>query len=210
MSNDTMTELEQELAKRFGEKSLTTVEVNEGEIPLILLKIDTKSPVSVLMTNGLSDFEMQVPEKMKGREYNELFFCIPSYWDLSDKQNINTNWIYPWIQRMVKYVREKNSWFGPGHTMPCGNPFQALSPIMKLNHFFLSDPILLAEELRPLQIGEKTVHFLAIIPIFEDEMDYKQGKGTFKLLKKFSTHGITEKLDDFRGTVLRSKWRFWK
>jgi hypothetical protein len=51
------------------------------------------------------------------------------------------------------------------------------------------------------------VQFLAIIPIFPDEMDYKQGKGTLKLMRKFLSNGITEILDDFRGTVLRSKWR---
>jgi hypothetical protein len=101
-------------------------------------------------------------------------------------------------------------WFGPGHTMPCGNPFQSLSPMMRENHFFLSDPILLADELFPFVTDNKTIHFLAIIPIFEDEMDYKQGKGTFKILKKFTQHGITEKLDDFRGSIMKSKWRLIK
>jgi hypothetical protein len=48
---------------------------------------------------------------------------------------------------------------------------------------------------------------LAIIPIFPDEMDYKQGKGTFKFLQKLSNQGVTEKLDDYRSTVLKSKWR---
>jgi hypothetical protein len=62
----------------------------------------------------------------------------------------------------------------------------------------------------PAIINGKTIYFLAIIPIFEDEMDYKQGKGTQKLIKKLEGNGISEKLDDFRCTVLRSKWRFVK
>jgi len=31
-----------------------------------------KSPVTVIVTNGLSDYKMPVPEKWEGREYNEL------------------------------------------------------------------------------------------------------------------------------------------
>ena len=78
---------------------------------------------------------------------------------------------------------------------------------MKANHFLLSDPILFEEELIPIETELGIVHFLAVIPIFEDEMDYKQGKGTFKLMTKLKNQGITEKLDDFRSTSLKSKWR---
>lgn len=175
-------------------------------MPLLLLELESKSPVSVLMTNGLSKFKMKVPEKMAGREFNELYFCLPSYWDWSDLENPRMNWVYPWIQRLTKFVIEKDTWFGPGHTMPCGQDMQSLSDTMLQNHFFLSDPILLAEELKPVEVNRNTIHFLGIIPIFPDEMDYKQGKGTFKLLKKLSQHGVTEKLDDYRSTILKSKW----
>lgn len=205
-----MTDLEREFKNRYNVSHLSSIDVAEGEIPLLKIQLDIKTPVTLLMTNGLSDYRMPVPEKMAGREHNELFFCLPSYWNLDAKDDLNMTWVFYWIQRMVKHVREKETWFGPGHTMPCGNPFQSLSPMMRENHFFLSDPILLADELLPLVIQDKTIHFLAIIPIFEDEMDYKQGKGTFKILKKFKQHGITEKLDDFRGSIMKSKWRLIK
>ena len=202
-----MTDLEKELKARFGDDKVNEFPILEGEMPLLIVKLEMNSPITILMTNGLSDFFMQVPEKEKGKEYNELYFCLPSYWDLNDKNNTNMNWVFEWIQRMSKYVIEKNSWFGRGHTIPCGKPFKSLSDTMRPNHFFLNDPMLLKEELYPLIIGEKTIRFLGIIPIFEDEMDYKSGKGTLKLIKKLEGHGITEKLDDYRGTVLRSKWR---
>lgn len=205
-----MTSLERELKNRYNISHLSSIDIAEGEIPLLKIRLEIKSPVTLLMTNGLSDYRMPVPEKMVGREFNELFFCLPSYWNLEKIEDPNMNWVFYWIQRMVKHVREKETWFGPGHTMPCGNPFQSLSPMMRENHFFLSDPILLADELPPLVIQDKKIHFLAIIPIFEDEMDYKQGKGTFKILKKFNQHGITEKLDDFRGSIMKSKWRLIK
>jgi hypothetical protein len=205
-----MTELAQELVNRFGAKHVLDLKVSLDEIPLLLITVDLNSPVKILMTNGLSGFKMLVPEKWKGREYNELYFCLPSYWDLEEADNPQMNWVKDWIQKLAKHVVAKNTWFGPGHTIPCGNPFTALSSTMKCNHFFLSDPLLLENHLEPSLSNGKLVYFLAIIPIFEDEIDYKQGKGTFKLLKKLKGKGVTEKLDDFRKTSLKSKWRFVK
>ena len=205
-----MTDLQAALGNRFGEHRVSILPTKEGEISLLVLDLELNSPVTLIMTNGLSDYKMPVHEKMKGREFNELYFCLPSYWKWKELDNEKMNWIFPWIQKLSKYVVEKNAWFGHGHTMPCGTDENRLSSSMRQNHFFLSDPVLLEAELAPIQLGEKTVHFLSIIPIFPDEMDYKQGKGTFKFEKKLRTHGITEKLDDFRGTILRSKWRFLK
>lgn len=203
-------ELRIALSNRFGEHRVQDVPVAEGEIPLLILDLELKSPVTVLMTNGLTDYQMPVPEKAEGREYNELFFCLPSYWEWQDLNDPKMNWPFHWIQRLAKYVIEKKTWFGHGHTMPCGADMKPLSETMRQNHFFLSDPVLLQNELAPLKVGDKTVHFLGIIPIFPDEMDYKQGKGTFKFQEKLLQNGITEKLDDYRGTILRSKWRLLK
>lgn len=201
--------MKDELSRRFGEHRVHDLPVVKGEIPLLLLDLELKSPVNVIVTNGLRNYKMPVPEKLKGREYNEIYFCLPSYWEWDDLENPKRNWVYNWIQRLAKFVVDKETWFGNGHTMPCGKEMTELSETMKQNHFFLSDPILLTEELEPIMIGEREVHFLAIIPIFADEMDYKQGKGTFKLSQKLAQAGVTEKLDDFRSSVLKSKWRFF-
>lgn len=194
------------LKERFGEDSVRELPAKTGEIPLVLIE-PGNSQVTVLMTNGLSDYEMPVPEAEKGKEFNELYFCLPSYWEWQELENPNMNWIYPWIQRLAKYVVEKNTWFGHGHTMPCGKEMASLSPTMKQNHLILTNPIYLETELEPMKLGDKTVHFLAIIPIFPDEMDYKQGKGTVKFLRKLISNGVSEKLDDFRSTVLKSRLR---
>lgn len=199
--------MKQELIKRFGENRVLDVPVKEGEIPLLIIDIELKSPVTVLVTNGLSNYRMSVPEKEEGKEYNELYFCLPSYWEWEDRSNPRMNWVFEWIQRLVKYVLTNESWFGHGHTMPCGPDMQALSDTMKQNHFFLSNPMYLENEMAPVIADSKRIFFLGIIPIFEDEMDYKQGKGTFKFVQKLMNKDVSEKLDDFRRTSLKSKWR---
>jgi hypothetical protein len=199
--------VKEELIKRFGEHRVSDVPVADGEIPLIACDLDLHVPVTVLMTNGLRNYTMPVPEKETGNEHIELYFCLPSYWEWEDLDNPNMNWVFPWIQRLAKYVQEKETWFGHGHTMQAGKDMQPLSPTMKQNHLFLMRPLFLEQALEPLQVGDKEVQFLAIVPIFEDEMDYKLGKGTAKFISKLIGKGVNETLDDFRSTVLKSKWR---
>jgi hypothetical protein len=197
-----------ELIQRFGEERVVDLPVQDGELPLLMLDLEAKIPVNVLLTNGLSKYKMPVHEKEKGKEFNELCFCLPGYWDWEDRSNPNTNWVFHWIQRLAKYVQENETWFGHGHTMPCGKEMQSLSSTMKQNHFILVKPMLLEKEMAPVKSNGKEINFLFIVPIFGDEMDYKQGKGTQKLLAKFINKGITEELDDFRGNALKRRWIF--
>jgi hypothetical protein len=206
-----MNEFEQALITRFGQERVATIApAHPGDIPLLKLSLELRSPITVLMTNGLHAYEMPVPEKFKEYASQELYFCLPSYWDLDDPDNSLSNWVYPWIQKLAAHVVSKQTWYGPAHTIPCGNPPQALSATMKQSYLYLAEPIFLANELQPVQLSNREVHFLGIIPIFEDEMDYKLGKGPYKLQQKLKGQGITELLDDYRMTSLKSKWRFWK
>lgn len=175
-------------------------------MPLLMLDLELRTPINVLLTNGLRDYKMPVPEVEAGLEYNELCFCLPSYWEWEDADNAQMNWIFPWIQRLAKYVVANDTWFGNGHTMPCGKDMQPISATMLQNHLMLLSPMLLETEMAPVQVNGKTVNFLFIVPIFGVEMDYKQAQGTQKLITKFINKGINEKLDDYRGDVLKRKW----
>ncbi|MFN5032685.1 MAG: hypothetical protein ACK5FX_10745, partial [Flavobacteriia bacterium] len=78
------TPLHQALSDRFGEHRVSLFSIEDDSMPLLMLDLELKSPVTILMTNGLSNYQMPVPEKMAGREYNELYFCLPSYWNIED------------------------------------------------------------------------------------------------------------------------------
>jgi hypothetical protein len=196
-----MQALKSNLSKRFGE-SIKHLNNPFGKFLLVTLKNGS----SILISNGLSEFKMSVHEKHIGKEYAELYFYLPSYWELEDSENPKFSWVFSWLERLKYYVIKNNTWFGHGHTMPCGKEMKSLSESMLQNHFILSEPIDLETELSPIIEEEKTIHFLAIIPIFPDEMDFKQGKGTFKLMEKFRQYNVTEKLDDYRKTILKSRW----
>jgi hypothetical protein len=195
----------EELSRRFGSEILK-ISNEFGEF--LLIAPSSKNGNKILMTTRLSDFKMNVHEKHIGEEFNELYFYLPSYWNVDDLKNPNMNWVFIWLEKLKMHVIEKNTWFGNGHTLATGKPLLPLSEKMLQNHFILAQPIEFRTELSPILVQDKQINFLAVIPIFEDEMDYKQGKGTLKLLKKFEQANVTEKLDEFRKTVLRTRWNF--
>ena len=196
-----------QLFARFSTDEISTIQNQFGSFILITPK--NKNGNKILIATGLSEFQMNVHEKHIGEEFNELYFYLPSYWDLNDTENTSMNWVFIWLEKLKKHVISKNSWFGNGHTIATGKSLVPLSDKMLQNHFILAHPMELSKELASIKLEDKTIHFLAVIPIFEDEMDYKQGKGTAKLFKKFEQANVTEKLDEFRKTVLRNRWNFF-
>ena len=193
------------LSERLGFPKIIQFENEE----LLLFQSEEDAHSSILMTSGLSDFEMNVHEKHKKEAFKELYFMLPSYWEINELNNPKFNWVFPWLLRLKNYIISQNTWLGHGHTMACGKDMKALSETMLQNHFIISRPIALANDLAPIQLIDKEVGFLAVIPIFGDEMDFKQAKGTVKFFRKLELVQITEKLDDFRRTSLRAKWRFF-
>ena len=202
-----MNKLHEALITRFPATKISEI-FHNGEL-YFLLDLEQEKGVQVLMTSDFHEYQMPTPEKLEGMEFGELFFCLPSYWDILDSENASMNWVFEWLKKIKEYTINQQTWLGDGHTYNCTKNNDSLSVTMKQNHFFVSQPLLLSDELAPMTLGDKTIHFWALIPIFSDEMDYKQGKGTLKFKKKLISKGVSEKLDDYRQTSLKTRWLFF-
>jgi hypothetical protein len=205
-----MSELRKALELKIGEHRVHSFNrSSEDYIDLLLLDIETKIPIKILMTDGLSEYKMPVPERYKGKEFNEIYFALPSYWEIEDKENPLMRWPIDQIQKLAKHVIENETWYSHGHTFSNGTPPENLSENMKQNHLMLTDPILLEDLFQPLTVGDKTIYFLAIVPLFEDEFDHKLNSGYFKFIRKFRSKNGDEVLDDYRTSIYRSRWRIY-
>lgn len=180
-----------------------------AEQALLFLFLEKRVPVTIVSTIGLSDYKMPVLEKWIGREHNEIYFCLPAFWDIEDMTNQNFSWPFDWIYRLENFVREKNTWFGPGHTIPAGNPVLPISETVQQEYFMLYDPIFVADELAPFQMQNNSIQFLCIFPIHGDELDYKMGKGTYKFIKLFVGRGHDERIDYARKSVKESRFKIF-
>jgi hypothetical protein len=196
------------LETRFGKEKITKIQFKEERFYCI--DLSKEKSVKVLMTSRFHEYQMPVPEKLKGYENGELFACLPGYWDVRNHNDEKVIWAYEWLHKILTYTTEKQTWIGEGHTYDCTKHSAQLSQSLKQNHLFISSPIYLETELAPMQNEDKTIHFWGIIPIFSDEMDFKQSKGTVKFKTKLLSKGITEKIDEYRQTALKTRWTFFK
>lgn len=165
--------------------------------------------VKILMTEGLSKINLKLPENANQLSNIELYFCLPSYWDIENASH-NFQWPKDWLVKLWNHIETKQTWLGHGHTILCSPDYAPISENMKQNHFFVVSPILLEEELS-ISVTEKLGYqCFGILPIYGEEMDFKQGKGTYKLLKKLVQKGNSEKLDDYRVSVLQGRMRLFR
>ena len=69
----------------------------------------------------------------------------------------------------------------------------------------LATPVLFGDGFRKLKVSEeKTVYFLSVIPLYEEEMNFKLKHGTDPLVERLARAGISELLDVNRKNVCKA------
>lgn len=182
----------------------------EGGIKLWVVNVDIRSKVTLLITDGLRHFEMPTPEKFQRYQHSEIYICLPNYWEVENFDKPNFSWVYTWINKIANFPQAQGKWLADGHSFEAkAQDAWSMSQHMKQPYLMLTDPILLRDYLADIDVEGNKISFLGVIPIFEDELDFKAAKGTYKLKKKFESNNVTELLDDFRMSIKKSKWRIY-
>jgi hypothetical protein len=165
-----------------------------------------------LITSGMSDRPMTVPEGADEYRYAELMICLPPTWSLSDEElKDETNyWPVGLLKILARLPHEYDTWLGPGHTMPNGDPPEPYATNTALCCALLLTPMTTPDAFHRLEISaEKVINFYAVFPLYKKEMDLKLAKGAEGLFEGFEKHQVTEVLNVNRPNVARSRiWPF--
>ncbi len=157
-----------------------------------------------VVTSGMSDRPMSPPAGAEEYQYAELILCLPSDWPLrqEDFKDENNYWPIRALKMLARFPHEYQTWLFTGHTVPNGNPPQPFAENTQMCCSLLLQPILFDPEFSTLAANsEKTVHFLSLIPLYQEEMDFKLREGLNSLLDRFDQVGVSELLDPNRVNV---------
>jgi len=168
---------------------------------IVLLEPQKGIPYQLIFTVGLSNQIQNTSEKYSDFKYIELYFCLPEYWKIN--QN---HWVVEYIDKLGQIPQKNNTWFGPGDTIPTANPPTQISDKLLQSYFILSEPMLLENQLKEVVLNDKTIRFLAIIPIFKVEFDYKMRNSAKVLIAKMQYKKMNEMLDEYRKPVARKRF----
>lgn len=157
-----------------------------------------------LVTSGMSDRPMAAPEGSEDCRYAELVICLPPTWPLTEKdfQDEANYWPIRWLKILARLPHEYHSWLYTGHTVPNGDPPRPFADNTRLCCALLLNPVLFDDGFRTLTIHpDKTIHFLSVVPLYRQEMDFKLRCGLDPLLDRLRQAGVNELLDMDRDNV---------
>ncbi len=155
--------------------------------------------VNMLITSGMSEFRMNVPEGMLGFQYAELCIMLPEHWKLDedDLKNEKNYWPIRVLKDAARYPYHRNTWIGLQHTIRQEDN----QPYSDDVHFCASlvfVPMGVPETFYSLSYQRSTIHFYSMIPLYPEEMLYKIEHGTDALLHLFQHHHLTDIVDTHR------------
>ncbi len=154
-----------------------------------------------LVTCGMSEKPMRVPLGVNENPYVELVLCLPPTWVMTEpavKDDANY-WPIRLLHSLARMPHERSSWLAPAQVLPHGNPARFYGPNTTMCSAMLSWPLTADKGFRKLAMAEKkVVYFLAVVPLYKEEMDLKTNKGTSALLDRMDAIRVTELLDPKR------------
>ena len=139
-----------------------------------------------LVTMGMGAHRMNVPKELV--EYKleraELAIALPADWKLDQESMKDEKWYWPirLLKSLARLPINCDSWLGHGHTVENREPFADNTKLCTATLIGPQDTED-GSEVCTLPGGEE-VNFYQVIPLYEDELDYKLEHDTDALLNK--------------------------
>lgn len=203
-------EIEQHLSKYIGAPDMVFHEIISDlvHIDVHWIKPSAEYPFNILVTSGMSDFPMTVPDEIDDKEEYEraeLMVVLPADWKIGDEdfQDNNNYWPVYFLKMLARFPHEYKTWLGYGHTIPNGMDAEPIANT-GFGCMLLLPPFLTFEDdfLCMKASDGKVINFYAVIPVVANEMEFKLEMGTEALLDKFDEFGVSELIDINRSSVV--------
>jgi hypothetical protein len=162
-----------------------------------------------LVTSGMSDRAMTVPEGAEEFTHAELILCLPPDWPMDKEswEDARNFWPIYWLKALARMPHEYETWLGWGHTVPNGDPAEPYAEDTKLCCMLVMLPVLAEEGFQQMKMpGGKVVNFYALFPLYKEEVDFKLKHGAEGLVVRFEKAGVTEVLNVGRGNTCKKRF----
>ncbi|WP_196159358.1 suppressor of fused domain protein [Reinekea sp. G2M2-21] len=226
----TYTDGEKEWEVPSGEECIEEIsdhiEAHIGKIPTVMHELvsDTvhidihhvpptkERPFHTLVTSGMSDLPMSVPEDADSTKYMELMVSLPESWKIGDAAFKDEVWYWPvrQLKYLARFPHKYETWFGWGHSIPNGNPAEPFANNTEFCGVILLPSVTVPPDFHKLKINDqKEIEFYSIVPLYNEEMDYKLAKGTDALLDRLEKYHLSDVIDINRKNVAKKRFGFF-
>ncbi len=142
-----------------------------------------------LVTTGMGAFLMNIPEEYRHMNIAraEVMINLPANWDIHSDAEVDY-WPLRWLKVMARLPIEQNTWLGYGHSIPNSGSFAEMdrfAGLMLMSTNLFAD----GSEVCQLENGEE-VNFYTLIPLYQEELDFKIKRGSDELIGMFEKRKI--------------------
>jgi Suppressor of fused protein (SUFU) len=206
-------EITEHIEKYIGPAPMVLHEIISDKVHLDIHVVypTEERPYYVLVTSGMSDKPMTVPEGCEKFQYAELYMMLPADWpadlkagNMEDEafKEENNYWPIRWMKKVARFPHMFDTWMAWGHTLPNGEDAEPFAPNTKLGCIMLYPSYMMPKELLQLTTRDGTlINFLCMIPLYREEMLYKLKHGADALLELFDQNGIDDVIRPGRKNV---------
>lgn len=184
-----MNAVDSHIGSHFGTFENVFHEIVSPDIHVDICQIrpTRKRNYHTLVTMGMGAHRMNVPPEFG--EYNleraEFVITLPPDWKFSEGSfNDESNyWPLRWLKIMARLPIEQDTWLSWGHTVPNGEPFAGNTELCGM---LVSMPYFFGEKAALLHLPNgEVVNFYQLVPLYENEMQYKIENGAQALEDRF-------------------------
>ena len=187
-TEEEMEAVERHIEQYFGEVENVFHEIVSPDIhvDICIVPPSKERDYYTLVTMGMGAHRMNVPEELA--EYKleraELAIALPADWKLDQESMKDEKWYWPirLLKSLARLPINCDSWLGHGHTVGNREPFADNTKLCTATLIGLQDTED-GSEVCTLPGGEE-VNFYQVIPLYEDELDYKLEHDVDALLNK--------------------------
>jgi hypothetical protein len=169
-------------------------------------------PFQRLVTSGMAELPMTVPEGFDGTRFAEMTIALPPDWSLDEEsfEDESVYWPIRLLKQLARLPHDYSTFLGYSHTIPNGDPPEPYAPDTRLCCALIAPPLVAPEGFGEVEHEGRSLNVLGVLPLYEDEMKFKLKRGTEALFTLFDQAGLTDVVDVARPSVVRRRGRFFK
>ena len=175
-------------------------EDSDSPIDLLWLRPSANRPYHTLITLGLSDRPMDIPDDVANKnaaERAELMIMLPPEWNISP-DNLKSEqgyWPIAWLTMLADFARAPGNWLGTGYVFPNGEPMSEIADTPFSGILVLPPFVSHAHEACVFHSRDGTrLNLYALIPLYPGEIELKTAQGLDVLLERFDESGINSEV----------------
>lgn len=156
-------------------------------------------PFQTLITSGMSERPMTVPQGHGISPFAELMISLPADWQLDGDQA----WPIRMLKQVARLPHEYGTWIGEWHSVPNGDPAEPYAPGTPFAGVVVAPMVRVPAQARVIEVADgSTINLLALVPLHPAELRLKIAKGTGALIEQLDRGDVSELLDPDRPSLV--------